>query len=167
MPVQLVFEITETAMMRDVEQARALLEALSARGIGIALDDFGMGYSSLAQIRHLPIDYIKIDRQFISEISSHREDLIIVSGMIDLSHSLGLAVVAEGVETAAQAHLLTELGCNFAQGYFFGKPCSPADFAALLERQARPSARPSTTGATLSPASNFAELSPGVSAANE
>lgn len=129
---QLVFEITETDMMRDPEQARASLEALHSRGIRIALDDFGMGYSSLAQIRHLPIDYIKIDRQFINEISSQREDLIIVSGMVELSHSLGLEVVAEGVETLAQARLIAELSCNFAQGYFYSRPCSADQITALL-----------------------------------
>ena len=135
-PVRLIFEITETAMMQDVNLARETVEMLHSRGIQVALDDFGMGYSSLAQIRHLPIDYIKIDRQFIAEISDQREDLIIVSGMIDLSHSLGLSVVAEGVEAAAQARLLQNLKCDFAQGFYYGRPSTSEEFTALLTRPA-------------------------------
>ncbi|CAN5733499.1 hypothetical protein BH23CHL2_BH23CHL2_04610 [soil metagenome] len=131
-PVTLIVEITETAMMQDVDQAMRTLEMLHARGVRVALDDFGMGYSSLAQIRHLPIDYIKIDRQFIADISGHREDLIIVSGMIDLSHALGLSVVAEGVETSVQAHLLNELDCDFAQGFYYGPPCTSEEIIRLM-----------------------------------
>lgn len=131
--VQLVLELTETAMMQDAEQACETLSRLSARGVRMALDDFGMGYSSLAQIRHLPIDYIKIDRQFTAEICERKDDLVIVSGMIELSHALGLSVVAEGVETSAQARLLADLNCDFGQGYYYGCPAPSRNLVAMLD----------------------------------
>ena len=134
--IRLALELTETAMMRDSARAREMLTALSARGVRIALDDFGMGYSSLAQIRHIPVQCIKIDQQFTADLNGRDDGLIIVSGMIELSHALGLSVIAEGIETAEQAHLLSILGCDYAQGYFFGRPAGFAEIATALRSSA-------------------------------
>jgi diguanylate cyclase (GGDEF)-like protein/PAS domain S-box-containing protein len=145
-PARLVVELTETAMMRDVGGAQQALRTLRERGVEAGLDDFGMGYSSLARIRRFQIGHLKIAQQFISEMSESDDDLIIVSGMIELAHALGLKVVAEGVETATQVRLLAQLGCDFAQGYFFGRPMPAEAFNSLLANA--PSRMPSLAETT-------------------
>ncbi len=135
--LRLVLELTETAMLQNIDHARDTLDRLNARGVRMALDDFGMGYSSLAQIRSLPIEYIKIDRQFTAEICKRHEDQVIVEGMIDLSHALGLTVVAEGVESEEQARAVAAFGADYAQGYYFSHPVGPRDIALRLLRESR------------------------------
>jgi diguanylate cyclase (GGDEF)-like protein len=128
---QLDIEITESLLMRDVEDAIAKLRRLRAMGFKIAIDDFGTGYSSMAYLARLPVDYLKIDRSFVVALPDNPEGIAVVTAIISLAHSLRLGVIAEGVETAAQAALLTALGCEQLQGYHFGKPEPLAD---LLRR---------------------------------
>lgn len=118
----LELEITETSLVQDVEMARKKLLSLRQLGVAIAIDDFGTGHSSLAYLKRLPLDKIKIDRSFVQEMESSTEDATIVRTIVELSHSLQLKVLAEGVETRATEHLLAELGCDEGQGYLYGKP---------------------------------------------
>lgn len=133
----LALEITETALMVHLEAASNLLKQLRPLGIRTSIDDFGTGYSSLSYLRSLPIDTLKIDRSFVSEMLNTPEDLAIVRAIIALSKSLGLKVVAEGIETREQCRRVMELGCDFAQGYWFSRPVSAVDATRiLLERRA-------------------------------
>ena len=118
----LELEITESTIMADPERARGTLNALNALGVSLAIDDFGTGYTSLAYLRDLPVDTLKIDRRFISGMQEHERDLIIVRSIIDLARNLGLQVVAEGVEGTDVCELLAELGCDRVQGFLFGRP---------------------------------------------
>ena len=122
-------EITESVIVDDVEQTAPLLEALRALGCRIAIDDFGTGYSSLNYLVRLPVDTLKIDRSFVAMLEESRETLTLVANTIGLAHSLGLDVVAEGVETEAQAEHLRRLGCEVLQGYLLGRPVPPDEFA--------------------------------------
>lgn len=119
---RLVLEITETAAMADTEGTITKLHELKAVGVQLALDDFGTGYSPLSYLRRFPVDLIKIDRSFVFEIERSPADRAIVRGVIDMAHALGLRAVAEGVETAAQYAVLTELGCDLGQGYLWMRP---------------------------------------------
>jgi diguanylate cyclase (GGDEF)-like protein/PAS domain S-box-containing protein len=134
-------EITESVVMEDIESNIPKLTALRAMQIGIAVDDFGTGYSSLSYIAKLPINALKIDRAFITHVVEAADSRAIVSSVISLAHALGLKVVAEGVETAAQAQLLREMGCDLAQGYLYARPASLPDLRALLEASAGESSR--------------------------
>ncbi|MGY1740077.1 MULTISPECIES: putative bifunctional diguanylate cyclase/phosphodiesterase [unclassified Blastococcus] len=125
-----VLEITETAIMQNAELAARLLHRLRDQGFQIAMDDFGTGYSSLAHLRDLPITALKLDRSFVTDIVEDRDARAIVAWIVDLAEALGVAAVAEGVETAEQAALLRELGCPTAQGWLWG-PAVPV--AALLD----------------------------------
>ncbi|PRY15308.1 putative bifunctional diguanylate cyclase/phosphodiesterase [Kineococcus rhizosphaerae] len=125
-PQDLVLEITETAIIHDPAGARATVAALRARGVRVAVDDFGAGSTSLVHLRGLAVHELKIDRQFVSELVLHPEDDVIVSSVIALAHRLGLVVVAEGVETLATADRLSALGCDELQGFFFARPLPPA-----------------------------------------
>ncbi|MET0266103.1 MAG: EAL domain-containing protein [Duganella sp.] len=133
-PALLELEITESAAMQDPESSRILLEQLRSRGIKVAIDDFGTGYSSLSYLKLFEIDRIKIDRGFVKDIEADPDDAVIVAATIALAHSLGLSVVAEGVETAAQRDFLNAKGCEEAQGYLFARPMPLAAFEALLRR---------------------------------
>ncbi|WP_369056539.1 putative bifunctional diguanylate cyclase/phosphodiesterase [Kineococcus terrestris] len=124
----LVLEITETAVIEDPAGARRTVQALRERGVRVAVDDFGAGSTSLGHLRGLPVHELKIDRQFVAELTAHPEDEVIVSSVIALAHRLGLTVVAEGVETVAAADRLNALGCDELQGFFFARPL-PADQA--------------------------------------
>lgn len=117
---RLEIEVTESAMIGDVERAKSSLLSLKNQGVRIAMDDFGTGYSSLFLLRELPIDKIKIDRSFVSRLTSDHECSTIVGALVGLGRALGLHVTAEGVEDAETAAALTLLGCEFAQGYLFG-----------------------------------------------
>jgi EAL domain-containing protein (putative c-di-GMP-specific phosphodiesterase class I) len=115
-PRRVTVEITESTAMTDPERTQAILEDMHARGLNLAIDDFGTGYSSLAYLKHLPLDTIKIDRTFVAGIEDPA-DRSIVEAVVALAHGLGIGVVAEGIETEAQADKLRELGCDLGQGY--------------------------------------------------
>ncbi len=120
----LTFEITETAIIADRDSAESIFTAFHELGIGLSIDDFGTGYFSLSQLRDLPIDEIKIDRGFVSSMSSEDKDAFIVRSTIELAKNLGLRVVAEGVEDNETLHRLRVLGCDYAQGFLMSKPIS-------------------------------------------
>jgi len=122
----LVLEITESTAMRDAEASLAILNEVAALGVGISIDDFGTGYSSLLYLKQLPADELKIDRGFVTELAHGNDDEAIVSAIVALGKTLGMNIVAEGVETAEQQELLTRLGCNALQGFLLGSPM-PAD----------------------------------------
>jgi EAL domain-containing protein (putative c-di-GMP-specific phosphodiesterase class I) len=128
----LQLEITETAVMTNPERAAFVLTQLQARGVQVAIDDFGAGYTSLAFLRILPITALKIDRSLISQMLDHPEDEAVTQAVIGLAHRLGFDVVAEGVETDALLDRLTVLGCNQAQGYAISAPLAPAAFEGWL-----------------------------------
>ena len=132
-PEYLRLEITERLAMRDAPATAATLAALRRLGVQVAIDDFGTGYSSLAYLKRFPVDVLKIDRVFVAGLDTNAEDVAIVRAMVSLARTLGLAVTAEGVETAAQAAQLRALGATHAQGYFFSRPLDPAAIVALLE----------------------------------
>ena len=126
-PALLELEITESALMADPGKAEAILQQLKQLGLGIAIDDFGTGYSSLGYLHRLSVDKLKIDRSFVSDVLTDRDDALICASIIQLAHNLGLSVVAEGVETAAQWHWLAARGCEQMQGYHFARPVPFAD----------------------------------------
>jgi EAL domain len=130
----LVLEITETALMQDPSLATRLLRRLRGHGYRVSMDDFGTGYSSLAHLRDLPISALKIDRSFVADIGGQPDALAIVAWVIELAGAVGVAVVAEGVETEEQAALLRGLGCRTAQGWLWG-PALPV--TTLLDGRAR------------------------------
>lgn len=121
-PTQLVLEITESTAMHDAETSLKVLNKLSALGVSISIDDFGTGYSSLLYLKQLPANELKIDRGFITELAQGNDDEAIVQAIIALGKTLGMRIVAEGVETSEQQSLLTQLGCDTLQGYLLGKP---------------------------------------------
>ncbi|MDC8786562.1 putative bifunctional diguanylate cyclase/phosphodiesterase [Roseateles koreensis] len=126
-PHALELEVTESLLLEDAEGAIELLGALSQRGVRVAIDDFGTGYSSLSYLRRMPIQTLKIDRSFVSELGSDANVAAIARTVIVLARSLNLDVLAEGVETAEQAAWLRREGCDWAQGWHFGRPMAPAD----------------------------------------
>jgi len=130
---QLEFELTESVVMHDAEQAISTLTALRGLGIELAIDDFGTGYSSLNRLRRMPIQTLKIDRSFIHDVTRNEEDATIVSAIVSMAHSLNLKVVAEGVETAAQLAFLAGKGCDSAQGFLLSRPIPANDFARLMQ----------------------------------
>jgi EAL domain-containing protein (putative c-di-GMP-specific phosphodiesterase class I) len=134
-PSLLELEITETAAMLDPEHTRHLLRELRQRGFTLAIDDFGTGYSSLAYLKLFAIDRIKIDRGFVKDIETNPNDAVIVAATIGLAHSLGLCVVAEGVETAAQWDFLKSKHGDEAQGYLFARPMPQIDFCAFMRER--------------------------------
>jgi diguanylate cyclase (GGDEF)-like protein len=121
-PSLLTLELTEGVMVRDEGRALVILEQLKATGVNLALDDFGTGYSSLGYLNALPIDTIKVDRSFVAKLSDEPSSREIVTAIIGLAHSLGMTVIAEGVETAEQRHELAQLGSDRCQGFYFAKP---------------------------------------------
>ena len=121
-PSWLELEVTESVLLSDRLRASRMLDRLVAQGVRIAIDDFGVGYSSLGQLKTLPANVLKIDRSFVSSMESDRSDEAIVSATIELAHRLGLQVVAEGIETAAHLAHLRAAGCDFGQGHFLGRP---------------------------------------------
>ena len=125
-------EVTETALLEDVPTAQATVARLKAMGIGIVLDDFGTGFSSLTRLQALPFDNIKIDASFVRSMVERRESRKIVAAVVGLGQSLGLPVVAEGVETEAQAKLLEHLGCDLGQGWLFGAGLTEDEVPAVL-----------------------------------
>ncbi|MCZ4306742.1 PAS-domain containing protein [Zoogloeaceae bacterium G21618-S1] len=131
-PARLEMEITESVAMEDPARTVEILRALKAIGIGLSIDDFGTGYSSLAYLKLLPIDCLKLDRTFVIDIETDPNDAAICAATIRLAHTLGLSVVAEGVETAAQASYLDNLDCDVMQGYYFSRPLPEAAARAFI-----------------------------------
>ena len=121
-PADIELEITETTAMQNPEVTLSILDQLAAMGIKLAIDDFGTGYSSLSYLKHLPIHRLKLDRSFVTDIETDPNDAAICTATIALGHSLGLELVAEGVETQAQRDFLARLDCDVLQGYLFSKP---------------------------------------------
>jgi PAS domain S-box-containing protein len=125
-------EITESAVIDDLSAARAAINRLKNLGAQVVLDDFGTGFSSLTRLQALPFDKIKIDRSFVSSMAASRESRKIVSAIIGLGQSLGMPVVAEGIETMRQLRMLLHFGCNFGQGYLFSKPLAADKVPAVI-----------------------------------
>lgn len=132
-PDLLELEITESMIMNNVEQAAERVAEIKKLGVRLAIDDFGTGYSSLSQLKRFPIDTLKVDRSFIRDIPANAADKAIAEAVISMGKTLGVVVVAEGVETAEQYAFLRASGCDQMQGYYFSKPCHPDAFAALLD----------------------------------
>jgi len=130
---RVVIEITESALLDNVERAQAIANELKALGCRIALDDFGTGYSSLLHLQSLPFDELKVDRSFVGSMTQRRESRKIVAAVVGLGQSLGLATIAEGIETREQAEILLWLGCELGQGWLFGRPIPAEDLAATIE----------------------------------
>ena len=128
---RIALEITENLVMEHADRAQAVLRELNEGGLELHLDDFGTGYSSLSYLRRLPLNCLKIDRSFVFKIDNDREDMAVVQAIVMLAKSLGLAVIAEGIETKKQLEIVTSLGCEYGQGYYFDKPL-PADEAEEL-----------------------------------
>jgi EAL domain-containing protein (putative c-di-GMP-specific phosphodiesterase class I) len=118
----LSLEVTESAVMYDIEKAVELLAALRQLGIRLAMDDYGTGYSSMAQLKRLPIHEMKIDKSFVMDLHHNKDDTIIVRSTIELGHNMGLILIAEGVESPEILQLLRQYGCDIAQGYGIGRP---------------------------------------------
>lgn len=129
---RLHLELTETAVISDEAHASALLAKLHRTGVKVWLDDFGTGFSGLSHLRRVPVDGVKIDRSFIADMQRDPDDLALTTAIIAMAHSLGITVVAEGVEKEAQFDILCARGCDLAQGYWMGYPMSAAEFALLL-----------------------------------
>lgn len=130
---QLIFEITESAIMREPEKALKVLHSLRACGISLSVDDFGTGYSSLAHLKRLPVQELKIDQSFVRNLDETSEDAVIVRSTIEMSHNLGLKVVAEGVEYEHSLRLLERWNCDTAQGYLISRPLTAAAFEAWMQ----------------------------------
>ncbi|MDO6443672.1 bifunctional diguanylate cyclase/phosphodiesterase [Marinobacter sp. 2_MG-2023] len=131
---RLELEVTETSFMTNLSDAVAKLHTLNRAGISIAVDDFGTGYSSLTYLKKMPVQHLKIDKQFIRDLLVNEEDTQIANTIIDLGKSLNLTVIAEGVETAEQECYLSQRGCKLAQGYLFSRPIRPDDFETFVQR---------------------------------
>jgi Amt family ammonium transporter len=140
-PQNLRLEVTETTAMQNATQTIETMARLRAMGILIYMDDFGTGYSSLSQLQRMPLDALKIDREFVKEMNRDTTSRSIVDSIIALSHTMNLRVIAEGVETAEQAAQLAGSGCDYLQGYHFGRPMPVDQVAAFVEKH-RTSDRP-------------------------
>ena len=132
-PQFLELELTESVLMKRAESAASVLQTLRAKGVQVAVDDFGTGYSSLSYLRKFPINALKIDQSFVHQITTTPDDTAIVTAVISMGRSLKLRVVAEGVETQEELAFLQDLQCDEAQGFYFGRPMPPKEFAGLLK----------------------------------
>jgi len=124
----LILEVTESAVIEEPEQAMNVLHRFKKSGIKLAIDDYGTGYSSLGQLKSMPVDELKIDKSFVLKLDQDKDDQIIVRSTIEMGHNIGLTIVAEGVETKAAWDLLEEYGCDKLQGYYISRPQAPSDF---------------------------------------
>jgi len=150
-PWKLKLELTESILLNDMDDIIAKMSALKARGVGFSLDDFGTGYSSLAYLKRLPLDQLKIDQSFVRDLLTDPNDAAIAKTIVDLASSMGLAVIAEGVETEAQRDLLARNGCRAYQGYLFGRPLPVAGFEQLLTQLQDPNLVPRRGEAAAAP----------------
>ena len=130
---RLTIELTESGIMQDLGEAARLFAELRTAGCRVAIDDFGTGYSSLAYLKALPLDYLKIDKKLAQDITGTARDRVVVRGVIDMARSLGLSVIAEGVETEEQLELLAKEGCQYYQGFLCSEAVSSAALAAMME----------------------------------
>jgi EAL domain-containing protein (putative c-di-GMP-specific phosphodiesterase class I) len=131
-PNKLKLELTESLMLENAKEIIARMTALKVRNIGFSIDDFGTGYSSLAYLKQLPLDQLKIDQSFVKDILTHPSDAAIAKTIVALAHSLGLSVIAEGVETEGQRDFLVNHGCPTCQGYYFCRPVPIEEFEKYL-----------------------------------
>jgi diguanylate cyclase (GGDEF)-like protein len=131
--VVLELELTESLLMKDMDGTNHILNALRIMGVKLSIDDFGTGYSCLSYLKHLPIDSLKIDQSFVRNIPENSADLAIVSAIVALGHGLGLSVIAEGVETAAQLATVRDIGCDEVQGFLFSRPVPAEEMTQLLQ----------------------------------
>ncbi|MEL7129963.1 MAG: GGDEF domain-containing phosphodiesterase, partial [Pseudomonadota bacterium] len=138
----LMLEITETSLLKDMDRAKATLEALRGLGVHVALDDFGVGYSSMGYLRQLSLSRLKIDISFVRELTTDDRSIPIISAMVAVGKSLGIQIVAEGVETVEQRKILERIGCDYLQGYLFAEPAPLDDMQTLLKAQGAPSQKP-------------------------
>lgn len=136
-PSRLKLEITEGMLLHNVEDIIVKMNVLKARGINFSMDDFGTGYSSLRYLKHLPLNQLKIDQSFVRDIVEDANDRAIVRLVVAMASSLGIDVIAEGVETAEQRAILLEKGCYRFQGYLFGKPVPIGQFTLSVGEGAR------------------------------
>jgi EAL domain-containing protein (putative c-di-GMP-specific phosphodiesterase class I) len=143
-PRWLELELTESSIMKEPEQAIEKLHELKLMGIRVAIDDFGTGYSSLNYLKRFPIDTLKIDKTFVSDVCKDPHDTAIVRAIITLGHALDLTVIAEGVETQEQLQYLMSLGCDVVQGFLFSKSLTASAFEELLVEQRRAAASSTT-----------------------
>jgi EAL domain-containing protein (putative c-di-GMP-specific phosphodiesterase class I) len=134
-PERIVLEVTESAVMGEPDAAIGVLRRLADQGIDIAIDDFGVGQSSLAYLRRLPVRELKVDKSFVRAVGHVAEDQAIVRAIVELGQRLGFRVTAEGVEDAAALDYLRGIGCNHAQGYLIGRPMPVTDFERMLDRK--------------------------------
>lgn len=132
-PERLILEVTETEAMRDVTRTMDVLLRMRIRNIGVSIDDFGTGHSSLRELQRMPFSEMKIDKSFVTDMLDNQDCAVIVKSIIDLGHNLGLKIIAEGVETPQIWRALNEKGCDFAQGYLMAKPMPVKEFNLWLE----------------------------------
>ena len=137
-PRHFTVEVTESMIMEDANQNIATLHEIKDMGVKLSVDDFGTGYSSLSYLKRFPLDELKIDRSFLVELGSDPDDAAIVTAIIAMAHSLGLRVVAEGVETRTQLSFLNKKGCDQCQGYLFSKPIGAEELTALMQKRKPP-----------------------------
>jgi diguanylate cyclase (GGDEF)-like protein len=149
-------EITESALMADPTRAMTVLTHLSERGIRLSIDDFGTGFSSMSYLKRLPVDELKVDRSFVTEMTTQCADRVLVRSVVELGHNLGLHVVAEGVETAETLNALADLGCDIAQGYHLGRPMPREEIDAWLAAHAEHAAH---AEAAASPLGSYPQVS--------
>jgi EAL domain-containing protein (putative c-di-GMP-specific phosphodiesterase class I) len=133
-PEKLTLEITESLLLRDTEEAITWLSGFKALGVNLSVDDFGTGYSSLSYLKRFPVDSLKIDRSFVCDLPDDVDDASLVKTIVAMADSLNLGLIAEGVETKAQASFLLQNGCNNLQGYYYARPMVAKDMSAWLQR---------------------------------
>ena len=133
-PSALELEITEGVLMSDSDAVMPLLTTLARMGVRISVDDFGTGYSSLSYLKRFPLHSLKVDRSFVAGLPAHRDAVAITHAVVAMAHSLGMNVTAEGVETSEQSDFLRSIGCERQQGYLFGRPVVPGEFAREAQR---------------------------------
>jgi Amt family ammonium transporter len=131
-PKLIGLEITESAILEDIDATANAMQELKELGVALIIDDFGTGYSSLTHLKRFPVDELKVDRSFVAGLGTSGKDGAIVNAVVALAHSLGLTAVAEGVETADQHARLQDLGCDVGQGYYFGRPGSAEDLFSAI-----------------------------------